>query len=584
MSPIRPGGDGRVPASADTNRDMRDRLRTAAYASLALLAGAPAAAAASIDDEIVVRHRAASGAAERAATRAEAGVALQRRLSLTGVDLVTVRAGSRAQALRELRADPAVLWAEPNYPVSVATNDQFWGLQYGLENLGGGGAAFDADADIPEAWEIGQGEGVTVGVVDTGVAAGHPDLAGQLVSGESYAADGISSPEDQHGHGTHVAGIIAAASGNEIGISGAAPLSKVKALRALSANGNGSTAAVAAAFDAAGDQGLRVVNASLGGVSASLAQREAIQAHPGTLFVVAAGNDGVDVDTPLGARYPCAYPEANVLCVGASDAADGAASFSNYGATSVDLFAAGDVIASTHLGGSYVYLSGTSMAAPLVAAAASILAGAEPSWTPAQIKAALLASVDPVEAFSSLSVTGGRLNAASAAAATLDAPADPPPPADPPTPQPELDAPSPGETPPEAGAPAPGEPATETPAPAPAPPLTPAPIVPPAPGSPDPPIDPSAASITGLRVTKARGTAVTLRISVSRTAQVKLVAVRRASGRRPKLIRRRTLIVPASGAPVALRGALSPLRLSAGTWQIRASTGASRRTLTVRTR
>lgn len=391
--------------------------------SLGVAAGfvAPTAAtAADLGDQILVRHRAAATAGERAAVRADAGVRLDERLPLTGVELVeTAAGGSRAEALADLRDDPDVLWAEPNREVSIATNDPFWGYQYGLENLGGSGRLFDADVDIPEAWTASTGTGVTVGVVDTGVRSAHPDLAGQLVAGTAYASDGIASTEDNNGHGTHVAGIISALSGNGIGVSGAAPGAKVKPLRALGANGKGTTASVAAAFQAAGDQGLRVVNASLGAPSASNAERQAILTHPGTLYVVAAGNDGINVDTGTSTAYPCRYTYENVLCVGASTATDTAADFSNRGQTSVDLFAPGDGIASTYYDPStgalgYVLMDGTSMASPLVAAAAALVAAQNPSWSASQLKAALVGSVDHPAALAAVSATGGRLNAARA--------------------------------------------------------------------------------------------------------------------------------------------------------------------------
>ena len=386
----------------------------------ACVAAPATASAADPTDQILVRHRVAASAAERADVRADAGVRLDERLALTGVELVeTAPATSRADALAALRDDPDVLWAEPNREVRVATNDAFWGYQYALENLGGSGRLFDADVDIPEAWSVTRGSGVTVGVVDTGVRSSHPDLAGQLVAGTSYASDGVPSAEDDNGHGTHVAGIIAARSGNGVGVSGAAPEAKVKAFRALGADGRGTTSAVASAFQAAGDQGLRVVNASLGAPTASYAERQAILTHPNTLYVVAAGNDAIDVDTGTSTSYPCRYTLANVLCVGASTATDIAAGFSNRGQTSVDLFAPGDEIASTYYDpdtatNGYGAMSGTSMASPLVAAAAALVAAEHPTWSAAQLKAALLDSVDHPAGLAGVSATGGRLNAARA--------------------------------------------------------------------------------------------------------------------------------------------------------------------------
>lgn len=393
-------------------RSPISRVAVAAAVLLAPALAAPAtqATAAELADQIVVRHRASATPAERADIRHDAGVSLEARLRLTGVEVVEAD-GPRAQAIAELQADPDVLWAEPNRPVTAATGDPFWQYQYGLENLGGGGAIADADIDAEAAWTVTRGAGVTVGVVDSGVDSAHPDLAGQLVTGINFVADGQLTAADGNGHGTHVAGTIAAAADNNIGVAGAAPQAKVQALRALNAQGTGSTATVAAAFDYAGDSGLRIVNASLGSPTATYVERQAIVEHPNTLFVVAAGNSSLDVDAGGSTSYPCRYTYANVLCVGASDDADLLASFSNHGTTSVDLLAPGDEIASTYPGNAYYYMSGTSMASPLVAAAAALVAAANPSWTAAQIKAALLGTVDHPAGATGASVTGGRLNA-----------------------------------------------------------------------------------------------------------------------------------------------------------------------------
>ena len=165
---------------------------------------------------------------------------------------------------------------------------------------------------------------VTVAVADTGVDPGHPDLAGRIVPGYDFVDDD-TDPQDGHGHGTHVAGTIAAAE-NGAGVIGVAPEALVMPLRVLDDNGGGNSADVAAAFAYAGDRGVRVVNASLGSPYPSLVERRAIHEHPGTLYVVAAGNggpDGVGDDNDGATReYPCAHDEPNLICVGATDSDD----------------------------------------------------------------------------------------------------------------------------------------------------------------------------------------------------------------------------------------------------------------------
>jgi thermitase len=387
----------------------------------------------------------------------EAGVSADRRLPIPGVQVVTAAAG-RAGALAALRADPDVRWAEPNRPRDSATADPLGGLLWGLQNTGQAvwwhHGTPDADIDAPEAWASTRGAGVTVAVVDSGVDLGHPDLAGRLTAGHDFVDDD-SIPADLNGHGTHVAGTIAAGE-NGVGAIGVAPAALVMPLRVLDAGGSGNSADVAAAFAYAGDHGARVVNASLGSEYPSLAEREAIRAHPGTLFVVAAGNggaDGVGDDNDGGtAEYPCAYDEPNLVCVGSSDSDDARSVFSNFGAVSVDLFAPGENIVSAYIRGRTTYLDhyfgtgdgyelmlGTSMAAPHVAGAAALALAARPSAATAQVKAALLDGADRLPDLAGRAVSGGRLNAAAAVALAsgtprvpaIDAPALGPAPASP---------------------------------------------------------------------------------------------------------------------------------------------------------
>lgn len=391
--------------------------------------------------DIIVIREPGLGPDERAELRADAGVRHVRMMRLADTEVVRAPAGELTDALDALNADPDVLVAEPDAPVRAFTNDPGWKHLWGLENTGqtlfGVTGNPDADIDAPAAWTVSTGTGVTVAVVDSGAQLDHPDLAGQLTGnpGERGGGketngidddgngrvddwrgwdfvDGDNLPQDGDGHGTHVAGTIAAAADNGIGVAGVAPGAKVIPVRALDDNGDGYSSDIADAFAYAGALGVRVVNASLGGGSPSTAIANAIAAHPNTLFVIAAGNSGTNNDaTPA---YPCSYTHANILCVGATDATDLRASFSNWGAMSVDLFAPGESILSTYKGGQYAYLDGTSMAAPHAAGAAALVVAANPGWTVAQVRAALKSSVDAKSQLVPRSVTGGRLNAARA--------------------------------------------------------------------------------------------------------------------------------------------------------------------------
>ena len=308
------------------------------------------------EGDIIVRRDAGLDRAERLALRQRTGVRFAASLPLPGAELVRPE-GARQQALDALNRDPDVLYAEPDRRVHAVTNDADWDVQWNLENrgqailgrndgtLGWQSGVEDADVDGPEAWLRSQGAGVTVAVVDSGIDASHPDLAGQVDPALGFDWVDGGEPGDPDGHGTHVAGTIAAIAENGIGIAGLAPASKLVALRVLDANGRGYASDTAAAFAYAGSRGLPIVNASLSGPYSDLVA-QAIAGSPRTLFIVAAGNDGVDVADDDGA-YPCRLPYANVVCVGASDNQDEPAAFSNFSSASVDLFAPGVSIWST---------------------------------------------------------------------------------------------------------------------------------------------------------------------------------------------------------------------------------------------
>lgn len=413
--------------------------------------------------EVIVRFAPGMDARERGEARAEADVRREAVLPLAGAELVDPEAGvGVAQAVRELERAPGVLYAEPNAPrVAFATpNDRFFGLQWGLQNTGqlvaNTGGTPGADIDAPAAWDVTTGSrDVVVGVIDSGADTAHPDLAANLwrnpgESGAGQATNGLdddangfvddvngwdfaetdAQPLDANGHGTHVAGTVGAQGGNGIGVTGVAQSASLMVLRSLGADGSGTVADVVAAYAYAARNGARVVNLSLGGASGSQTERAALAAASGVLFVAAAGNDGADNDTT--GSFPCNYELVNVVCVGASDRSDALASFSNRGTRTVDLAAPGVNIASTYRDGMYIYMDGTSMAAPHVTGVAALALSRAPGLTVPQLRDVLLSSVDPIPALRSVTVTGGRVNAARAVQATAafaSAPAGAPTPA-----------------------------------------------------------------------------------------------------------------------------------------------------------
>lgn len=218
------------------------------------------------------------------------------------------------------------------------------------------------------AWRYARGAGVRVAVVDSGVGP-HADLA--VISGRDFTG-GNGQWVDHNGHGTHVAGICCARGDNGLGGAGVAPLADVLSARVLDSSGSGDLDAVAAGIVWAADNGARVINLSLGGPSGTRALSEALAyaVGRGALPVCAAGNDGSTRN-----QYPAAF--ADCLSVGASTRADGPAGFTNRAET-VDISAPGDGILSACRGDAHCVMSGTSMAAPVVAGAAALVASQGP--------------------------------------------------------------------------------------------------------------------------------------------------------------------------------------------------------------
>jgi thermitase len=289
--------------------------------------------------QVVVGFRPNVDPVSRLEALSDASASTLKPVGSPNVKLVKVE-GSVPSAIAELKANPAVAYAEPNwiYHAEATPNDPQYGQLWGLAKI-----------NAPSAWNTTTGSsGVTVGVVDTGIATDHLDLAANVVAGYDFV-QGDTDPRDYNGHGTHVAGTIGARGNNGVGVTGVNWQVSLMPVRVLDAGGSGSNTNVTAGLTYACTHGASIVNASLGGTGYSTPMRDAIAACPNTLFVVAAGNDGGNNDTNL--HYPCNYgapPDnlPNVICVAASDSNDALAGFSNYGA-SVDLAAPGVNIPST---------------------------------------------------------------------------------------------------------------------------------------------------------------------------------------------------------------------------------------------
>jgi serine protease len=409
-------------------------------------------------DSVLVRFRASPDPAARSARLARIGRiddanrdgVDDRFAHLAGGELAELRLAAGVdvgEALDQLRRDPDVLYAEPNGIVTAAAvpDDPRFPELDGLDNTGQTGGTPDADIDAPEAWDITVGSrDVVIGVVDTGIDYRHEDLAANVwVNPGEIAANGIDDdgngviddvhgfnaltgggdPLDDNGHGSHCAGTLGAVGDNGVGIAGVNWTTQIMALKFLSASGSGTLADAIAVIDYAvarknAGVKLRVLSNSWGGGGFSQALLDAIAAanDAGILFVATAGGSASDNDvTPT---FPASYDAPNVVAVAATDDDDELASFSNFGATSVDLAAPGVGVLSTTLGNTYSLFSGTSMATPHVAGAAALILAVNPDLDVAALREILLFSGDPLPALEGITVSGRRLNAASALAAT----------------------------------------------------------------------------------------------------------------------------------------------------------------------
>lgn len=227
--------------------------------------------------------------------------------------------------------------------------------------------------ETEKGWGIDRGnQNVIVGVVDTGVDLNHPDLKGHLLTGVNVVSQGKTSPSDDVGHGTHVAGVISALVNNGEGVAGMSWFNPILPVKVLDSSGSGSTYAVAQGVIWAADHGAKVINLSLGNYADAQFLHDAIRYafNKDVVIIAAAGNDNTERPS-----YPAAYPE--VLAVAATDANKNKASFSNYG-DHIAVSAPGVSIASTYPNNQYAALSGTSMASPHVAALAALIRSANP--------------------------------------------------------------------------------------------------------------------------------------------------------------------------------------------------------------
>jgi subtilisin family serine protease len=421
--------------SQDRAQDMRTEV--AHRRSVSLLEADPTLAR--DPSTLLVRFHANQTDVDRQALRNLVGAARLRGFaSVPGLELISINMHVD-QAIDALT--PHVMYAEPNWVHRAigSSNDTYIDLQWGIHNTGqtiqGSVGTPDADIDGFEAWDITTGNAnFVVAIIDTGTEWSHVDLAANIYSnpgevagngvdddGNGYVDDvrgwdfysNDNDPGDSDGHGTHTAGTVGAVGNNGIGVAGVNWQCKLMPLRFLGPQG-GYTSDAILAVEYCAAMGVRVSNNSWGGGGFSTGLYDAIDASKamGHVFVAASGNSGVNTDSSP--HYPSSYNLDNIVSVAATDNQDQMASFSNYGASSVDLGAPGVDIASTYTGDGYVWMSGTSMACPHVAGVATLVYAKNPGWSYSQVVSQLLSTVRPTSAMSGTTVTGGVLNAQAA--------------------------------------------------------------------------------------------------------------------------------------------------------------------------
>jgi type VII secretion-associated serine protease mycosin len=360
------------------------------------LASAPVAGEI-VPGEVVVKWRDAERGPEHAAQR---GLAVVAEIGAPGrglPDVVSTEGRPVEEVLAELRNDPAVDYAEPNYVLSLAeepgvtavsVNDPKTGPQYSLDRM-----------RVRDAWAFTTGASGIVAVLDTGVEFGHQDLAGRVLPGHDFVNNDDDAADD-NGHGTWVAGIIAANANDGIGIAGVSWRDRILPVKIMNANGTGDTSDLTSGIVWAADHGATVINMSVGGFPYSQFVHDAIRYawSRDVVLVGAAGNNATD-----GQFFPASYPE--VISVSATQTDDEFTFWSNYG-PDVDVSAPGASVLTTNcqackpveqdISGDhrYTYISGTSFAAPNVAGVVALIRARYPAQSNAWVVDRLTSTVD----------------------------------------------------------------------------------------------------------------------------------------------------------------------------------------------
>jgi len=394
--------------------------------------------------EVIVKLKPGASSAALAGLAAPGALAAATVSKTTGAMLVKLADGAAVtSAVSQLRRDAAIAYAEPNWIqyATVTPNDPEQSSQWAWGVI-----------DAYDAWDLETGDAaIVVNIIDTGIDTDHPDLVGNIWTNALEAAgtagnddDGNGyiddihgwnavaingSPEDDHDHGTHVAGTIGAVTNNSLNVAGINWTSSVLACKFLNAAGSGTSFdavecvdyIVATKANAPSGADIRVSSNSWGGGGFSQAMLDAIEAATaaGILWVNAAGNDTASNDCLAAGAYPSSYNVAGIISVASTDSADGISYFSNFGGSTVDIGAPGSSILSLKRGGGTQSMSGTSMACPHVAGAAALVLAANPALSVTQLREAILCNGDAISSMNGNTRTGMRLNLLGAVSAAV---------------------------------------------------------------------------------------------------------------------------------------------------------------------
>ncbi len=383
------------------------------------------------EDQIIIKYK--EGVTEEAISESlkKYNVTIIKRIDAIRYLVIHVPLGQVDAILNEMEKDNLIDIAEPDYirQVFYTPNDPSFKHQWGLVNTGqlikGWQGKAKADIDAPSAWDITQGNGIKVAIIDTGIDVNHPDLSIKIIAQKDFSNN--NSIRDGLGHGTHAAGVVAAVTNNSVGVAGTCPGCLLLIAKALNDNGSGLDSWQSEAIIWAADNGAKVINMSFGGPNFSIVVQDAINYawNKGAVSVAASGNQGGTFK-----NYPAANQ--NVVSVASTDNTDTKASFANYG-TWVDVSSPGVNIYSTlptypfnlqqkqpGTQTDYDYVSGTSMSTPIASGVVALIWASVHGTSAQAVVRRLFDTTDKISGTGQY-WTYGRVNALKAVALSLPA-------------------------------------------------------------------------------------------------------------------------------------------------------------------